>query len=215
MRSVVLLLAMVASACSPSRDDVHVPEPMPVRAYPESGLAQHPDSALRAELLAMGEEDQAVRQGLSPETFQDTAFMRRLMRTDSALSMRLREIIDQRGWPDAQRVGADAVDAAFLVVQHSPFPEFLIEVLPHVERDVRAGVLDAQSYAMMFDRVRVQSGRPQRYGTQYSLVDGAMVQDPVEDPANLDARRADLGLVPIAEYERLLSEHYSVEVRRP
>ncbi|HEX6588363.1 MAG TPA: DUF6624 domain-containing protein [Longimicrobiales bacterium] len=213
MRTILLVLASIAAAsCAPGTDDVHVPEPMPIRAYPESALTQHPDSALRAELLAMGEEDQAVRQGLSPETFQDTAFMRRLMRTDSALSLRLREIIDQHGWPDAQRLGADAVNAAFLVVQHSPFPEFLIEVLPHVERDVRAGVLDAQSYALMFDRVRVQSGHPQRYGTQYSLVNGAMVQDPVEDPARLDARRAELGLMPIAEYERLLSEYYSVEV---
>jgi hypothetical protein len=189
------------------------PESMPVRAYPESGVAEHPDSALRRELLAMGVEDQAVRAGLTPETFADTAFVGRMMRTDSALSIRLREIIDERGWPDAERVGADAVDAAFLIVQHSPFPDMLVDALPFVEADVRAGRLDAQAYAMLVDRVRDQSGQKQLYGSQYELIDGVMVRKPVEDPANLDRRRAELGLVPIAEYERLLGELYQVEVR--
>ncbi len=207
----LLLTALLAVACG---GDPYPPsESMPVRAYPESGLPVHPDSALRAELLAMGEEDQAVRAGLTPEAFQDTAFMMRMMRTDSALSSRLREIVAAGGWPDADRVGRDAVHAAFLVVQHSPFHDFLEQVLPRVERDVRAGVLAAQDYAILYDRVQRQKGLPQRYGTQYSVVDGVFVRDPVEDPANLDRRRADLGLVPIAEYERVLAEAYGAEVR--
>jgi len=173
----------------------------------------HPDSALRAELLAMGEEDQAVRAGLTPETFQDTAFMMRMVRTDSALSTRLREIIAAGGWPDAARVGRDAVHAAFLIVQHSPFDDLRDAVLPYVERDARAGVLDAQDYAAMVDRMRTLRGEPQLYGTSYSLVEGALVRDPVEDPANLDGRRAELGLMPIAEYERRLAEFYRAEVR--
>jgi len=189
------------------------PETMPVRAYPESGIVEHPDSALRRELLEMGLEDQAVRHGLTPETFADTAFMRRMMRTDSALSIRLREIIASRGWPDANRLGNDAVHAAFLIVQHSPFPELLRDALPYVEADVRAGRLDAQDYAALVDREREQRGQLQLYGTQYELIDGVMVRSPVEDPANLERRRAELGLMPIAEYERLLGEMYEVEVR--
>lgn len=208
-RCVLVLLALLAGCAAPAAE----PESMPVRAYSESGVVQPPDSVLRAELLAMGEEDQAVRAGLGPETVQDTAFLRRLMRTDSVLSIRLREIIATSGWPDADRVGAEAVDAAFLIVQHSPFHDFLVEVLPLVERDVRAGVLDAQAYALMFDRIRVHDGRPQRYGTQYAVVDGTMVRHPVEDPDQLDARRAELGLIPIADYERILAQHYGVEVR--
>ena len=189
------------------------PEAMPVRSYPESGVVEHPDSALRRELLAMGVEDQAVREGLTPETFADTAFMFRMMRTDSSLSVRLREILASHGWPDANRLGNDAAHAAFLIVQHSPFPELLREALPYVEADVRAGRLDAQDYAALVDRVREQRGELQLYGTQYELVDAVMVRSPVEDPAGLDRRRAELGLMPISEYERLLAELYQVEVR--
>ena len=204
----IVLLVVFAGACG-----AQAPESMPVRAYPESGVVEHPDSALRRELLAMGLEDQAVREGLTPATFSDTAFMGRMVRTDSALSIRLQEIIAQHGWPEADRLGTDAVHAAFLIVQHSPFPEFLRASLPHVEADVRAGRLDAQDYAALVDRVRDQAGQPQLYGTQYELIDGVMIRSPVEDPANLDRRRAELGLMPIAEYERLLGELYEVEVR--
>lgn len=211
MRYRPALLLFIGACAAPA--PAPAPETMPVRAYPQSGVVQHPDSVLRAELLAMGEEDQAVRAGLSPETFQDTAFLGRIVRTDSALALRLREIIDEHGWPDAERVGADAVHAAFLIVQHSPFHEFLSEMLPYVERDVRAGVLDAQDYAAMYDRNREHSGELQLYGTQYELVDDVLIRGPVEDPSNLDRRRADLGLMPIAEYERILAEFYGTEVR--
>lgn len=144
---------------------------------------------------------------------QDTALLARMERGDSARSIRLREIIAAHGWPDARRVGRDAVEAAFLVVQHTPFDDFREAMLPDVEASVRAGVLEAQSYANMVDRVRLHRGQRQLYGQQYSLVDGVLVRDPVEDPANLDARRAELGLIPIEEYERILGEFYGAEVR--
>ena len=204
------LLLVVACASTPAGDPA--PEGAPVRAYPQSGAAVQPESALRTELLAMGREDQAVRTGLSPEMIQDTAFVRRLMRTDTALSVRLREIVERSGWPDAGRVGRDAVHAAFLIVQHTPFDEFREAMLPHVERDVREGVLDGQDYASMVDRIRAHRGEAQLYGTQYSLVDGVLRRDPVEDPANLDRRREELGLMPIAEYERLLADFYDAPV---
>ena len=78
-----LLVVLTLAACSNGT----VPaESMPVRASAQSAFAQHPDSALRAELIALGEDDQAVRAGLTPETFQDTAFVARIERTDSARS---------------------------------------------------------------------------------------------------------------------------------
>lgn len=208
MRRLLIIPAVVLVACGRPTG----PETMPVRASPESGAQVDPDSALRAELLAMGAEDQAVRAGMTPESIQDTVFMFRMIRTDSALTERLREIVATRGWPDVDHVGREAVHAAFLIVQHSADHAFLEELLPRIERDARTGALDPQDYAAMLDRVRTNRGEPQIYGTQYSLVDGRMVRDPVEDPANLDRRRAELGLVPIAEYERMLAEFYDAEI---
>lgn len=155
----VWALLIVFGACTPTATSAPgTPEPVPARAYPESAAAADPDSALRAELIALGREDQAVRTGLSPEMIQDPAFVRRLVRTDSALSIRLREIVATSGWPDPARVGRSAVHAAFLIVQHTPFDDFREAMLPHVERDVRAGVLEGQDYAAMVDRIRTHRG---------------------------------------------------------
>ena len=218
-----IALLVLAVACAPAAR-TEAPEPAARVEATDTADTQEParatrtagaDSLLRAELLAMGAADQAVREGLTPETIQDTAFLKRLVRTDSAHSIRLREIVATSGWPDAARVGRDAVHAAFLIVQHSPFDDFRERMLPYVERDVRAGVLDGQDYAAMVDRIRTHRGEPQLYGTQYTLVDGVLRRDPVEDPDGLDARRAGLGLMPIAEYERRLSEFYGAPVRPP
>jgi hypothetical protein len=50
------------------------------------------------------------------------------------------------------------------------------------------------------DRILVAEGKPQRYGTQFHTVDGKLVPRPIEDEANVDARRAAVGLGTMAEY---------------
>ena len=56
--------------------------------------------------------------------------------------------------------------------------------------------------AYLTDRVAVQAGRPQRYGSQFKIRDDGIVFDPIEDSATVDERRAALGLPPLAEYAR-------------
>lgn len=168
------------------------------------------NESLRAELVTMAEADQVVRQGLGPEAFQDTAFMERLLRTDAANRERLTEIIEQHGWPTAELVGRAGAEAAFLLLQHGPV-ELQERMLPEIEREVRARQLDPQDYALLVDRVRAKRGQPQLYGTQYELKEGDLVQTPVEEPEQLHRRRSELGLPPIADYERALREQYGLE----
>jgi hypothetical protein len=51
------------------------------------------------------------------------------------------------------------------------------------------------------DRVLMYRGEPQIYGTQYRTQDGVTKLWPVQDPEDLDNRRAALGLGPQREYE--------------
>ena len=170
---------------------------------------------LAEELRTMGVVDQEVRQGLGPETIRDTAFMSRMLRADSAHSRRLRELVDAHGWPRSSEVGAEAAEAAFLIVQHTPFEEWQRSMLPHVERAVHAGEHEAQAYAMLYDRVQTKLGNPQRYGTQLnSTDDGKLHLDPLENPAAVDSLRAELGMPPLEEYLRVVEEAYGMEVER-
>ncbi len=64
----------------------------------------------------------------------------------------------------------------------------------------------------------MHSGRPQRYGSQFTLIEGELTLHEVEDPQHLDQRRAAVGLGPFAEYERQLRLLYAPradEARNP
>jgi len=64
-------------------------------------------------------------------------------------------------------------------------------------RAVAAGDAEPQHLAMLQDRVLVNEGRPQIYGTQTAgVVDGVPVPWPCEDPERLDERWAEVGLDP-------------------
>jgi hypothetical protein len=70
---------------------------------------------------------------------------------------------------------------------------------------LRAAVADGQAspahLACLEDRVRVNSGQSQLYGTQFTVTDDELEPRPIEDPDGLDIRRAAAGLEPFAAYE--------------
>jgi len=167
------------------------------------------------ELRAMGTVDQEVREGVGPETLADSAFMGRMIRADSANSRRLRDLIAEHGWPRSADVGPDAAEGAFLIVQHTPFEDWQRDMLSTIEEAVRSGELDAQSYALLYDRVQTKLGRPQKYGTQLSPTgEGTLRLDSLGNPEAVDSLRAELGMPPLEEYLRVVEEAYRMEVVR-
>ena len=173
------------------------------------------DTELRDELIRLGMADQTARLGFDVDAATDTGRLRMMLGIDSSLTSRLRRIVAERGWPARTRVGAEAANAAFLIVQHSPSDAFQREMLPLLETAAAAGEASAADVAMLTDRVRTHEGRSQLYGTQFRIVDGALEPYPIEDADSLDVRRARVGLMPMAEYVKLLENMYGGPVRAP
>lgn len=122
-----------------------------------------------------------------------------LLAIDARSTALMRELLGHWDWIDRQRFGARVSQQAWLLVQHADrHPDFqalaLERMKPHLETD---GVRPA-NYAYLFDRVAVNHGRAQRYGTQplWICERGRVVQRPIEDREMLDARRAEFGLGP-------------------
>lgn len=70
-----------------------------------------------------------------------------------------------------------------------------------LEKAVAAGDAPQRHAAYLPDRVAMNEGRPQIYGTQIGDVeDGEGIPWPIRDPERLDERRASVGLEPFAEY---------------
>ena len=123
----------------------------------------------------------------------------------------MKSIIKEYGWPGAALVGWDGTDAAFFLVQHADHLTQK-ELLTLMQSEYRAGNLSGPNYALFTDRVLVDDGKPQVYGSRARPFDqweaGEPVLYPIEDEANVDNRRAEVGLSPLAEYRKFLKQMY-------
>ncbi len=175
-----------------------------VQAAHEAEEAKVRDKPLRAELLALVQEDQAVRKE-AIANMNDRAVQARMLEVDRKTTARLKEVIAKQGWPGIALVGEEAAHVAWLLVQHADTDRaFQKQCLALIEKAVDAGQATKSEYAYLYDRIAVGEKRPQRYGTQY---DGGKPA-PIEDEAHVDERRKASGLGTMAEYDAEMRAMY-------
>ena len=163
---------------------------------------------LHDELLARMEKEQNLRGDLIDNP-DDIQLLMRMAEADAQNTMWLDEVIQQQGWPTKSLVGEDGAQAAFLIVQHSPAPQFQKKCLKLLERAVNQNEADIINLVYLTDRVRTFEGKPQVYGTQgQTTADGLIIPFPIEDEEHVDERRKAIGLEPIAEYFKNMNESY-------
>lgn len=171
------------------------------------------EPALREELLQLMDKDQAVRKDWVTRR-NDPAYAQEMAAVDEVGTARIKAIVTQFGWPSIAMVGRDGARAAFLLVQHADRDRaFQRAALPLLEAAFRTGDVDGPEYALLVDRVRVGEGRPQLYGSQCAIsADGSRwVPYPIEHPAEVDARRAEVGLNTLAEYLEFLNREQPIK----
>jgi hypothetical protein len=179
----------------------------------KSYVTQVINPTLRKELLAMVEQDQDVRNEMikSGVDHPNKATLARMAAIDSRNTAKMKRIIKQYNWPRSELVGWDGTEAASLVVQHSDH-SFQKALLPLMQKEYRTGHLAGPRYALFLDRVLVEDGKPQVYGSKAKSFDqwkgGEPALYPIEDEANVDKRRAEVGLSPLAEYREMLKQMY-------
>jgi hypothetical protein len=176
------------------------------------------EPALREELVARAKKDQDARMALlrfeqrakwwaSEESRKDPKLAEehrqlgeKMQAVDADDTDWMKRVIDKHGWPGRSLVGQDGAHLAWLLVQHAdrdrPFQKKCLELMKKMPK----GEVSAQDLAYLTDRVAVGEGKKQVYGTQLTYKDGKLVPEPIEDEANVDRRRADLGLQSLKEY---------------
>jgi len=154
------------------------------------------DQALRSDFTKMVTEARAKAQEVDKAARE--AIWKQINEQDRANQKRVAEIVEKHGWPVTSKVGALAATAAFLIVQHADL-DYQQRYIGKMREAVAGGEAAKQQLALLEDRVLVRQGKPQRYGSQVDIRNGVGL-NPVEDPDNLDKRRATMGLGPICEY---------------
>jgi hypothetical protein len=150
---------------------------------------------LADELVQMGERDQEMRNSQKWDA-----------EVDIRNTQRLKQIIREIGWPSISKVGREAANYAWLLAQHADhdvaFQRDCLHLMQQSMNDV-----DATTVAYLEDRVRVNEGRPQLYGTQYYEDEqGVFGPKPIEQPDEVDERRKVVGLEPLAQYDRAMRQ---------
>ncbi len=107
------------------------------------------------------------------------------------------DVIGRHGWLASNLVGPDGASACWLMVQHAPL-EYQDTWLPLMEQAVRDGLAEPGELVYLQDRVNMGHGRRQTHGSQsWGTRAGEVRLWPVTNPANLNARRAEVGLPPL------------------
>lgn len=153
--------------------------------------AEWSNRPLAIKLEQIGEEDQKYRR-LSDWTA--------MMKADSINQIEVVKILDQYGWLGSDVVGEKGNEALFLVIQHSDL-EVQEKYLPLMRKAAAEGKARLDDLALLEDRVLMRQGKKQIYGSQIVKdKKGNWIVHPIEDPLNVDKRRAELGLEPMTSY---------------
>jgi len=169
---------------------------------------------LQIELIQMYVDDQACRGNIMDDIIDKFSVSRGQITQDACIVVdernrtRLKEIFAKIGFPTRKLVGKDAMYGVFLMLQHSDGDkEWQKSQLPNIEKAVKKGDLQGQSYAYLYDRIKINSGEKQLYGSQFSNVDPvtkSVELAETEDLESLENRRREMGMMPIEMYKRLM-----------
>lgn len=129
----------------------------------------------------------------------------------------LNNIIEKHGFPTVEKVGKEANEAAWLVIQHSiGQPEFMKKCAVLLEKAANENQADAKHLAYLTDRIAVFEDRVQLYGTQFDWdAGGEMSPKPFDDLEKVNFRRKTIGLNSLEEQTEIIRKQIIAENQKP
>ncbi len=167
---------------------------------------------LLTELRAMVKEDQQIRfKIINSKVIQEEDSLS-IEHIDQHNFSKLQKIIETYGWPGYNLVGEEGSNIMWLLIQHQDnHLEFQKKCLVLLKKAVDNNNASFINYAYLIDRIFINEGKEQIYGTQWKIIEGNLSLQPVKDYDHLDERRKQAGLSTIEEYKRNMIETYQLK----
>jgi hypothetical protein len=179
------------------------------------GFAQEPSKdfdAYASQIIELKNADQqarkafgrALRSGLPVDSLKAA-----MAQTDKQHSAKLKDLVASYGFPDAGKVGMEATHAFWVLAMHQDDDtDFQNEVLNWMRDAVKRKDVLTRDLAYFEDRMAVNSGRCQVYGTQvdYDEKRRKYVSFPICDMKKVNRLRKKMKLMPLAEQLRRENE---------
>ena len=175
------------------------------------------DLILYRQLDSLKTEDQKWRNLMTKinnhqvDTISADKVVRQLVRTDSLNFIQIKILFNKYGFPGYNKVGKDGSNNFWLLVQHADkHPTFQDSVLTKMKIEADSGNASLINYAYLMDRVKVNTGQLQIYGTQMILNSAKTSYEPkpTVEPDKLNERRMSVGLPTIESYIETMNKRY-------
>lgn len=126
------------------------------------------------------------------------------------------EMFTKYGFMGFDKVGKDGSYHFWLIVQHcDKYPAFQKKVLKAMDREVKRGNANPNNYAYLYDRVKINAGEKQLFGTQVTYetttTGRAIPKIGLIDSVNVDKLRKEYALEPLKDYLNTMTiSHYEM-----
>lgn len=131
---------------------------------------------------------------------------------DSINLIKVKQILDTRGWLGAEIVGKQGNQTLFLVIQHANL-DTQEKYLQMMKEATKKGNANPGDLALLEDRIAIRNGNKQIYGSQIgrNQETGKYYVYPLTDPDNVDKRRSEVGLEPLQNYTQRFGFNWDAE----
>ena len=168
-------------------------------------------------IIELKNKDLALRNRLIQEGRLGNGYDEEMAKLHRENAEQLNEIIDAIGYPSFEKVGKEASEAAWLVIQHSiGSPAFMKKCAQLLEIAVKENKANPINLAYLTDRIAVFEGRPQLYGTQFDWDEyGTISPQAFDDLAKVNQRRKSIGLNQLEEQIEIMRTRAKKENEQP
>ncbi|MBK9046729.1 MAG: hypothetical protein IPP34_11310 [Bacteroidetes bacterium] len=173
--------------------------------------------SIAEKIIELKNTDLALREKLAKSGGLSEGYNEEMKELHNKNANILNDIIDAIGYPTFDKVGKEASDATWLIIQHSiGQPEFMRKCAELLENTVRENKADVKSLAFLTDRIAVLEEKPQLYGTQFDWDKfGNLSPNPFDDLNKVNERRKLIGLNTIEEQTEIIRARVKSENQSP
>lgn len=145
-------------------------------------------------IVRLKEKDLKFRVHLLQENLLSEDYHAEMEKIHIDNAIKLKHIIKEIGFPTIQKVGQEAYEAAWLIIQHSiSLPIFMKSCLRLMKKEKKD--VNPIDIAYLEDRICFFEGKPQLYGTQFDWDEnGVLIPAPFDDLEKVNERRKKLKL---------------------
>jgi hypothetical protein len=168
-------------------------------------------------IIALKNADMALRNRLIQSKQLHKGYNKEMEALHIKNADQLNEIIESIGFPSMEKIGKEANEAAWLIIQHAiSKPEFMRKCLTMMGKQVKQTLEERRQMAYLMDRIAVFEGKPQLYGTQFDWDEkGLLHPSPHDGLERVNKRRKSIGFNSLEEQTDLMRNQVKNENQIP